>query len=45
MPSRIRQHHPDAVVPYLLVIRNILPYVLLCSTLGAVLRLDGIFGA
>ena len=37
----IRQHHPNAVMPYLFVIRKILPYVLLISMLGAIFTAGG----
>jgi hypothetical protein len=37
----IREHHPHAVVPYVFVVRKILPYVLIISTLGAIFTAGG----
>jgi hypothetical protein len=31
----VQHHHPDAVVPYVLVVTKVLPYVLVVSMLGA----------
>ena len=39
--TTIHQHHADNVVPYMLVIRKVLPYVLAVSALGAVLIYGG----
>jgi hypothetical protein len=40
-----REHHPNAVIPYLLVITRILPCVLVTTTLGTIITLGGIWNA